>query len=388
VSAHLTRTRRRLLAVTLAVASAIPGVALLRPAAAVADGYQSQIQRLQKQIAAAERQLGTLERSAEQVSERFDAARIRLAAATATATLAEGRLAQARAALAHDRSRVDGFAVAAYTGGDLSTLSVFTDATPASFLSRLTDVAVVSRGQRAALAAMATARAEREAAAVLAAHALAVQRRVTAQLATLRDRILADAQRVSTLLSGLRSRELAVEAAARRAAIAAARAAAARAAALAAARAAAARAAALAAQQAAVTQAAGSFGNQPVVPPPVQLGSGGAAVAVHWALAEIGKPYVWGAAGPDSFDCSGLTQFVWAKAGVYLYHYTGDQWNEGVHVSRNQLQPGDLVFFYPDISHVGIYVGNGMMIDAPHTGAYVREEPVWWNVYDGAVQPQ
>ena len=108
---------------------------------------------------------------------------------------------------------------------------------------------------------------------------------------------------------------------------------------------------------------------------------------MQWAYRELGKPYVWGAAGPNSFDCSGLTQYVWAKAGVYLDHYTGSQWNEGRHVSQSELQPGDLVFFGSDLHHVGIYVGNGNMIEAPHSGANVRVSPYNRSDYAGAVRP-
>jgi cell wall-associated NlpC family hydrolase len=108
---------------------------------------------------------------------------------------------------------------------------------------------------------------------------------------------------------------------------------------------------------------------------------------VQWAYNELGKPYQWGAAGPDSFDCSGLTQYVWGKAGVYLDHYTGSQWNQGQHVEASQLQPGDLVFFGSDLHHVGIYVGNGNMIEAPHTGANVRVSPYNRPDYAGAVRP-
>jgi cell wall-associated NlpC family hydrolase len=110
-------------------------------------------------------------------------------------------------------------------------------------------------------------------------------------------------------------------------------------------------------------------------------------VAVAWAYRELGKPYVWGGAGPDVFDCSGLTQFAWAKAGVQLLHYTGDQWLEGSHVAANDLRPGDLVFFYPGAEHVAIYVGGGEMIEAPHAGAFVRLVPVDWVDYVGAVRP-
>ncbi|MGW7044557.1 NlpC/P60 family protein [Streptomyces avermitilis] len=102
--------------------------------------------------------------------------------------------------------------------------------------------------------------------------------------------------------------------------------------------------------------------------------------ALAFARAQIGKPYVWGATGPGSYDCSGFTQAVWKAAGVTLPRTTYDQVNAGTTVSLSNIQPGDLVFFYDDISHVGLYVGNGMMIHAPKPGAYVREESIF---YDG-----
>ncbi len=114
---------------------------------------------------------------------------------------------------------------------------------------------------------------------------------------------------------------------------------------------------------------------------------GGAAVAVAEARAQLGKPYMWAAAGPNAFDCSGLTQWVWSKAGIALSHYTGAQWNEGRQVSTAELIPGDLLFFGADLHHVGIYIGAGKMIDAPHTGTVVRLEDVWWPRLAGAVRP-
>ncbi|TQJ55170.1 C40 family peptidase [Streptomyces sp. SLBN-115] len=102
--------------------------------------------------------------------------------------------------------------------------------------------------------------------------------------------------------------------------------------------------------------------------------------ALAFARAQIGKPYVWGATGPDSYDCSGLTQAVWKAAGVTLPRTTYDQVNAGTTVSLADARPGDLIFFYDDVSHVGVYIGNGMMIHAPKPGAYVREESVF---YDG-----
>ncbi|GHH13348.1 C40 family peptidase [Streptomyces lanatus] len=99
-----------------------------------------------------------------------------------------------------------------------------------------------------------------------------------------------------------------------------------------------------------------------------------------FARSQIGKPYVWGATGPDSYDCSGLTQAAWKAAGVDIPRVTYDQVNAGTTVSLANAKPGDLVFFYDDVTHVGIYIGNGMMIHAPKPGAYVREESIY---YDG-----
>ncbi len=78
--------------------------------------------------------------------------------------------------------------------------------------------------------------------------------------------------------------------------------------------------------------------------------------------------------------------WAYAQIGISLPHYTGYLWNSGEHISRADLQPGDLVFFYQDIGHVGIYVGNGLMVDAPHTGTVVQVEPIWWPLYVGAVR--
>jgi len=128
---------------------------------------------------------------------------------------------------------------------------------------------------------------------------------------------------------------------------------------------------------------ANQTGRFPVTAP---VGDSLGARALRFALSKQGDPYVWGAAGPSSFDCSGLVMWAYEQIGVQLPHYTGDQWNSGVHVSKSQLQPGDLVFFYPDIGHVGLYIGNGLMVDAPDFGETVHVEPVYWNVYVGAVR--
>ncbi len=143
--------------------------------------------------------------------------------------------------------------------------------------------------------------------------------------------------------------------------------------------AAAARAAAAAARAAA---AASGSSQGPSQAPSWAWGSGATTtqgdIAANWALSQLGRPYQWGGAGPDSYDCSGLTMDAWARAGVQIAHWTGFQWESGPHVPLNELQRGDLLFYATNTSdpstihHVGIYIGNGMMVDAPYTGAFVR----------------
>jgi cell wall-associated NlpC family hydrolase len=110
------------------------------------------------------------------------------------------------------------------------------------------------------------------------------------------------------------------------------------------------------------------------------------AEALRYALTKRGDPYVWGAAGPGAFDCSGLVLWAYAQVGISLPHYTGDQYNQGEHISRSQLQPGDLVFFFQDLGHVGMYIGDGLMVDAPTFGQPVQVQPVFWSAFAGAVR--
>jgi peptidoglycan DL-endopeptidase CwlO len=111
-----------------------------------------------------------------------------------------------------------------------------------------------------------------------------------------------------------------------------------------------------------------------------------AAAALSYAYAKLGSPYVWGASGPNAFDCSGLVQAAYRSAGISLPRTTYAQINAGRRVSRSELQPGDLVFFYSGISHVGIYVGNGQMIHAPNPSAPVRLAPVDLMPFAGATR--
>ncbi|MER5208232.1 NlpC/P60 family protein [Streptomyces sp. NPDC002825] len=119
---------------------------------------------------------------------------------------------------------------------------------------------------------------------------------------------------------------------------------------------------------------------------PVTAPNARAAAAISFARAQLGKPYVWGATGPSAYDCSGLTQAAWRAAGVSLPRTTYTQINAGRRVSLSQLAPGDLVFFYSGISHVGLYIGGGQMIHAPRPGAPVRIAPIDEMPFAGATR--
>ncbi|TFV89446.1 NlpC/P60 family protein [Blastococcus sp. CT_GayMR16] len=113
-------------------------------------------------------------------------------------------------------------------------------------------------------------------------------------------------------------------------------------------------------------------GDTQAVPSGVIAPSAAAQQAVDTALAQVGDPYVWGAGGPNAFDCSGLTQYAYSAAGVSLPHSSSSQSQMGMAVSRSELQPGDLVFFYSPVSHVGMYIGNGQMVHASTSGQPVK----------------
>ena len=120
--------------------------------------------------------------------------------------------------------------------------------------------------------------------------------------------------------------------------------------------------------------------------------SSGAEAAIEFARAQLGKPYEWAADGPSTFDCSGLTMRAWQQGGVSLPHYSVAQYQQGEKVPLTDLRRGDLVFFassgdYRSIYHVGLYIGDGLMIEAPYTGENVRISSIWRSSLFGAARP-
>jgi cell wall-associated NlpC family hydrolase len=119
-------------------------------------------------------------------------------------------------------------------------------------------------------------------------------------------------------------------------------------------------------------------------------GSGGGSIGrrvVAYALAQVGDAYVWGATGPNAFDCSGLTMRAYQQVGISLPHSSAAQFHSGRRIAVGDLQPGDLVFYYSPIHHVGIYIGGGMIVNAENPGVGVTVAPLYSMPYSGAVRP-
>ena len=358
---------RRLLATLVAALAALS----LPPGTAAADPSPATL--------AAKRELARLEVRISEATEDWNAARVRLATARRTAAAAQGRVARKERELAEVREGVGSLVAAAYrsSGGADPLLRLMSTASPETFLQQAGTVDAIASNQNGRLRALRAARRaldqERSVAGARVAEADAIE----ASMAETRTRIEQAVARQQALVATLetadaRRERLEREAAERRAAQ------------LAAARARARAEAAEAARRAAAARASRSR----TTPPPVYSGpaSGRASIAVAEAYRQLGKPYQWGAEGPDRFDCSGLTMWVWAKAGVSLPHSSRMQFHEGRHVSQPELRPGDLVFYGSPIHHVGIYVGDGKYIAAPQTGDVVKISNVFRDDWAGAVR--
>jgi len=307
-------------------------------------------------------------RDLEVLTENFNEARERLKATERATHRAADELEAARAALARARDRVRVVARSAYTGDRLDPLqAMLTSNSPDDLLDRVGTLHAIAEHNDGVLggaeeathaADQAQAQAEEVAAdAQRQVDRVAAQKRdLDAQIAVFKaayDRLHAAEERASRAAAERRARDRA----------AAARAAAARPA----------HAAPHAAPAPAAPAPAAQAAPAPAAPPAVVAGGSAAAqTAVRTALAQVGDPYVWGAAGPNAFDCSGLMQYAYAAAGISLPHSSAMQSTMGVPVSRSELRPGDLIFFYSPVSHVGMYIGNGQMVHASTSGQPVK----------------
>lgn len=270
------------------------------------------------------------------LSQQYDSLKIQLTQARTEAAIARQNEARDESVFSQDQSSLAAIALESYMAGGLSpTLQLLSTDSPQSLLNRASIMAQLQRenGARVSLVSSAETQARRAQAA-----AAQQEKRATELAAQMQAKVNAIQQRENFFNSQAF------------------------------------------AQAEAIFQKTGQYPNISVAGDTVGV------QALRAALTRIGDPYVWGAAGPSAFDCSGLVMWAYAQVGISLMHYTGDQWNEGEHISRSQLEPGDLVFFYADLGHVGMYVGNGLMVDAPTYGQPVQVQPVFWANYVGAVR--
>jgi peptidoglycan DL-endopeptidase CwlO len=328
----------RLLVVLLLATVVVPTwlVATERPADASPPDAEQLQQRLEQLNAQADQQV-----------EDYLQARLALRQTRAAARTVQAQLAQVQAQLADARAGVAAQAVAAYTQGPATQVTVLLGAqNPTQVLERaqLLDLLAVRGGDQ-----LRTADAIQHAAGAHAGELAAVEQRQAAIVAQL----AASKARIQQLVSQTRRTLSQLQAAERR--------------------------------QTAATAATPPPASPPAAPPaPV---GGRVAAVVAYANAQLGKPYAWGAAGPDAFDCSGLTMMAWAQAGVSLPHSSRAQFGVGRRVTQSELQPGDLIFRNSPISHVAMYVGGGMQVAATHTGSTVKRQSAWQGDIVGFSRP-
>ena len=289
---------------------------------------------------------------AEVASERYNDARLEMKRARTRLGALESDLRRQQARVDDVRKQVAASVVTQYQGQALSsTTQVLLSDDPDSFLSQLSTISEYNDQQSQIMADFAVQAKQLE---LRQAAAEREVRRIAAtkeQLGAEKAEIDDKAARAKELLGTLKAEEAAKARAAARASRSADRAAAA-------------SAAAPSAPEAAAPAPASATAPAPA--------SGRAAAAVAYALAQVGDAYVFGAAGPSAFDCSGLTMMAWRQAGVSLPHSSSAQMGSGTPVSQSQLQPGDLVFYYSPVSHVGMYIGNGQMVHAATSGQPVK----------------
>jgi peptidoglycan DL-endopeptidase CwlO len=302
-------------------------------------------------LAEVRRQVEALHHKAEQATERYNDARIALQDAERRLAQAQRRAAGQQAQVSALQDIVGAFAAASYRSGGLDqTLQLVFAKDPKQFIDRAASLDALSLRQAQALSRTIAARQELHANQLAAAQQLAAVEKARADLAANKAEVQRNLRKAQSLLNSLEAEQ---------------------------------RARLLPRASRGGGRSSSEGGGASYTGP----ASGRAAAALQYAYAQIGDRYEWGAAGPDSFDCSGLTMMAWRQAGVSLPHSSRQQYSSGRHVARSDLQPGDLVFFYSPISHVGIYVGGGKMIHAPNPSERVKIDPLSHLPYVGAVRP-
>jgi cell wall-associated NlpC family hydrolase len=278
----------------------------------------------------------------EVVTEEFNEAREALDAHRATAEAAAAELEAATAALAAAQQQVRGIARTAYTGEGLGSFQALMVSDSADeFVNRMTILQTIAGHQDAILKDAAAAN-------VAAAQAQATAQSAAAEAQAQYDAVSAQQADLQAQVDEYRAAFDQLSAQER------------------------------AAAQSAPVERASRAEREPIAETsgPIVADSEAAQIAIGAAMAQRGKPYVWAAGGPGAFDCSGLTSYAYRAAGISLPHSSRMQSQMGQAVARDDLQPGDLVFFYSPVSHVGIYIGDGQMVHAPTSGDVVKVAPL------------
>ncbi|MFL6160315.1 MAG: C40 family peptidase [Marmoricola sp.] len=298
------------------------------------------------------KQVAALDRQAEAASERFNTAKVKLAMTQTRLTALNADLGRQQRFVADMRGQVAAMVVDQYQGNALSTTSqVVLSGNPDKFLDNLNAVSAYNnqRGQ--------------------------VMKEFSTQLSRLylrKHAVKAEAERLTKLKSqmGAEKSEIDKKAAKARKLLDSLTPAA--------------RATYIRTEGGTSTGTAARGYTGPLPAPP---SNPRAATAVKFALAQVGKAYSYGATGPNAYDCSGLTMVAWGTAGVSLPHSSSAQMGSGARVSESDLEPGDLVFYYSPVSHVGMYIGNGLIVNAENPSAGVRVTGLHSMPYVGAVRP-
>jgi cell wall-associated NlpC family hydrolase len=361
----------------VALVAAVPGSATASP--------RPSLHKVQVQV-------DKLNREAGDATERFDNARVRFADANRRLTVVQHRLEAKQAQVDAMQSSVGQLASAAYESGGLDpTVQILLADNPEAFLQSAVALNQLGRQQAATLARVIAARQGLASARNDVTQERARAGALSGEIATQQQSIESKLAEAKQLLGTLRADQLAKYTAAIKAVATRGRNVASRSRAgdLPGANSPAANGAAANGPGANSAAANGPGANSAAAnsPGPSGPASGRASDALKTAYAQLGDPYVYGAAGPGSFDCSGLTMFSWASGGVSLPHSAAAQYSSLRHVDIANLQPGDLVFYYSPISHVAIYIGGGRIIHAPHPGLSVEIAPLHEMPITGAARP-
>ncbi|CAD5945766.1 MULTISPECIES: C40 family peptidase [unclassified Streptomyces] len=301
------------------------------------------------------RDLQTRYQAAEEASETYNATAEKLKQRTAQAKKVNAELAKARAALELSRGDAGRLAREQYQGRTefSAYLQLLLARDPLRALDQSHVVERVAAG-RAATVERLTADARRaDALAAASRKAVDEQKKLAARQKKQRDTVRGKLKEVETLLATLSAEQLAQLAGLEQRGV-----------------------------EAAQRELAASGALSSTRPPTRQGGD-----AITYAIEQIGKPYIWGTEGPDSFDCSGLTSQAWAAAGRPIPRTSQEQWKQLPKVPVSSLRPGDLVIYFPKATHVALYIGDGLVVQAPRPGTKVKVSPVASNPLLGAVRP-